>query len=44
MTREEVEQEMNELAGNYVETHNHEVIKQLYTLSLELEKLDKQSD
>jgi hypothetical protein len=34
---------MDELARKYVETHNHEVIKQLYALSLGLEKLDKQS-
>lgn len=44
MPREEIEQEMNQLAGNYVETHNDEVIKQLYALSLELEKLEKQSE
>jgi hypothetical protein len=43
MTREEIEQKLDELARKYVETHKHEVIKQLYVLSLELEKLYRQT-
>ena len=30
MTREEIEQKMDELARKYVETHDPEIIKELY--------------
>ena len=38
MTREEIEKRMDELAPNYVETHDKEIIEELYKLALELEK------
>jgi hypothetical protein len=44
MTREEIEQRMDELARKYVETRDPEIIEELYNLRLELEKLNKQSD
>jgi len=43
MTRKEIEQKMVELARKYIMTHDPEIIKELYRLSRELEKLDKQS-
>lgn len=43
MTREEIEKQMDELARKYVETHNRQIIEELYKLSRELEKLDKES-
>jgi hypothetical protein len=43
MTREEIEKQMDELARKYVETHNRQIIEELYQLSRELEKLDKES-
>jgi FKBP-type peptidyl-prolyl cis-trans isomerase (trigger factor) len=44
MTREEIEQRMDELARKYVETRDPEIIEELYNLRLELEKPNKQSD
>ena len=41
MTREEIEQKMDELAREYVETHNRKIVDQLYELGLELEKMEK---
>ena len=41
MIREEKEQKMDALARNYVETHDPEIIKELYRLPLELEKMGK---
>jgi len=41
MTREEIEKWMDELARKYVETRDQEIIKELYQLSLELEKMEK---
>jgi len=35
---------MDELARSYVETHDPEIIKKLYQLVRELEKLNEQSD
>jgi hypothetical protein len=32
MTREEIEQKMDELARKYVETHDKEIIEELYRL------------
>ena len=32
---------MDELARKYVETHDKEIIEELYKLSLELEKMEK---
>jgi histone H3/H4 len=42
MAREEIEKRMDELARKYVETHDHKIIEELYRLSLEFEKLEKQ--
>jgi hypothetical protein len=44
MTCEEVEERMNELGRKLAETHNKKIIKELYELALELEKVDKQAD
>jgi len=41
MTREEIEQKMDELARKYVETHDKEIIEGLYRLARELEKMEK---
>jgi hypothetical protein len=41
MTREEIEQRMDELARTYVETHNPEIPQELYRLARELEKIEK---
>jgi hypothetical protein len=41
MTREEIEKRMDELTRKYVETRDQEIIKELYQLSLELEKMEK---
>jgi FKBP-type peptidyl-prolyl cis-trans isomerase (trigger factor) len=41
MTREEIEQRMDELARQYVETHDKKIIEELYQLSRELEKMEK---
>jgi FKBP-type peptidyl-prolyl cis-trans isomerase (trigger factor) len=41
MTREEIEQKMDELARKYVETHDKEIIEELYRLARELEKMAK---
>jgi hypothetical protein len=41
MTREEIEERMDELARKYIETHDPEIVKQLYELARELEKLEK---
>ena len=39
MTREEILERMDELASEYVETHNPEIPQELYRLSRELEKM-----
>ena len=44
MTREEIEKRMDELTRKYVETRDQEIIKELYQLVLQLEKLNEQSD
>ena len=41
MTREEIEDKMDELARKYVETHDKKIIEELYKLAKELEKLEK---
>jgi hypothetical protein len=40
-TRKEIEQKMDEVAGQYVETHDQKIIDQLYELGRELEKVEK---
>ena len=42
MTRQEIEKQMHELARKYVETHDPEIIKELYFLGRELEKAEKE--
>jgi hypothetical protein len=41
VTRQEIEQRMDELARKYVETHDKKIIEELYQLALELEKIEK---
>ena len=41
MTREEMDRRMDDLAREYLETHNPEIPKELYRLSRELEKVEK---
>ena len=40
-TREEMENRMHALDRKYVETHDREIIKELYELVRELEKMEK---
>jgi hypothetical protein len=42
ITREEIQKRMDQLARKYVKTHDHKIIEELYRLSLEFEKLEKQ--
>lgn len=42
LSREEIMKRMAELARKYVETHDPEIIKELYKLGRELEKMKKQ--
>ena len=44
LSREEIKKRMDELVHKYVETHDPEIIKELYQLVLQLEKLNEQSD
>ena len=41
MSREEIEQKMDELARKYVMTHDKKIIEELYRLGRELEKTEK---
>jgi hypothetical protein len=41
LSREEIKKRMDELAHKYVETHDPEIIKELYQLVRELEKMEK---
>lgn len=43
MTRQEIDERMNELARKYVETHDPEIPYELYKLARELEKIEKES-
>jgi FKBP-type peptidyl-prolyl cis-trans isomerase (trigger factor) len=38
VTRQEIEQKMDELAREFAETHDPEIIEEIYRLSRELEK------
>ncbi len=42
MTREELKRRLDELAREYVATHNPEIVEELYRLARELEKIDKE--
>ena len=41
LSRDEIEKRMVELARKYVETHDSKIIKELYELGRELEKVEK---
>ena len=41
MTREEIKKRLDELARKYVETHDKEIVPELYRLARELEKMEK---
>jgi hypothetical protein len=41
LSREEITKRMVELARKYVETHDPEIIKELYKLGRDLEKVEK---
>jgi hypothetical protein len=41
MTREEIEKRMDELAREYIETHDKKIVEELYELARELERLEK---
>jgi hypothetical protein len=43
MTREEIEKRMDELAREYVETHDPKIIEELYELAQELGRMLKES-
>jgi hypothetical protein len=40
-TREEIEKRMDEITRNYVESHDHEIIEELYKLSLKLREMEE---
>jgi hypothetical protein len=44
MTRQEIEQKMDELAREYRDSHDPEIPEEIYQLSRELEKMEKQSE
>jgi hypothetical protein len=44
MTREQIEERMNELARKYLQTHDPKIPYELYELARELEKLEKKSE
>jgi histone H3/H4 len=43
LTREQIEKRIDELARKYVETHDKEIIEELYELACELGKMLKES-
>jgi hypothetical protein len=43
MTREEIKRRLAELAREYVETPNPEIVPELYKLARELEKMENES-
>jgi hypothetical protein len=40
MTREEIKRRLDELARKYIETHDNEIVPELYRLARELEKME----
>jgi hypothetical protein len=42
MTREEIEKRMDELARKHVETHDNEIIEELYRLARVLGEMEKE--
>ena len=41
LSREEIKKRMDELVHKYIEAHDPEIIKELYKLGRELEKVEK---
>jgi hypothetical protein len=41
MTHEEIKRRLDELAREYIETHNPEIALELYRLARELEKMEE---
>jgi hypothetical protein len=44
MTREEIEQRVDELAQSYLETHDPDIPYEIYRLARELEKMEKEEN
>ena len=44
MTREEMDKRLLELARRYVETHDPEVMKEIYELADELQRVEKKME
>jgi hypothetical protein len=44
MTREQIEERMNELARKYLQTHDPKIPYELYELACQLEKMEKKSE
>jgi len=44
MTREEIDKRLLELARRYIETHDPEVMKEIYELADELQRTEKESE
>jgi hypothetical protein len=42
VTREEIEQKMDELAREFAKTHDREIAEEIFELGRELEKMEKQ--
>jgi hypothetical protein len=42
MTREEIEQKMNELARRYAETNDKTIVEELYKWASELQKMESE--
>jgi hypothetical protein len=42
MTRDDIEKKMDELTDKYVQTRKQEIIEELYELTIELDKIDKE--
>ena len=41
MTRQQIKRRLDELTRKYVETHDKEIVQELYQLARELEKMEK---
>jgi hypothetical protein len=44
MTRDEIENRMDELARKYIKTRDPKIIEELYKLRLELKRLEKEKE
>jgi hypothetical protein len=43
MTREQIKRRLDELVREYVETHNPNIVEELYRLARELEKMEEEN-